>query len=54
MQIAVSFECRNDQVKNFIPGYFHWLNNENNYTELQILLTGDLSTLTRSGLTVKL
>jgi len=43
----------NDSVR-IIERYFHWSNNENTGAEFQFLLTGDLSALTRSGLTANL
>jgi hypothetical protein len=47
MQIVVSCESCNDNEQNFIQKYFI-LNSESMYTELQILLTGDLSFLNQS------
>jgi hypothetical protein len=50
MQIAVSHECRNDNGQNSTKKIVPLVNNENIYTELQFLLTGDLSALKRSDL----
>jgi hypothetical protein len=50
MQIAVSRECRNDNERNSTKKIVSLVNNESIYTELQFLLTGDLSALKRSDL----
>jgi hypothetical protein len=50
MQIAVSSECRNDNERNSTKKIVSLVNNESIYTELQFLLTGDLSALKRSDL----
>lgn len=50
MQIAVSRESRNDSEQHLSPSISIG-NNESIYTELQFLLTGDLSTLGGSELT---
>ena len=50
MQIAVSRECRNDNERISTKKIVPLVNNESIYTELQFLLTGDLSALKRSDL----
>jgi len=49
MQIAVNHDYRNDNERNSTKKIVSLPNNESIYTELQFLLTGDLSALKRSG-----
>ncbi len=50
MQIAESYESRNDNTQKFIRRLFQWKQRKND-TEFIFLLTGDLNSLTNSNLT---
>ena len=53
MQTAVNQEKRNDNAESFISMIFSLQNGEGRYTEFQFLLTGDLSSLRKSGVSSK-